>query len=407
MVRALRPGETTTRRPWRPNREQLCHGHHLRSRPPLPETGSADGPNPSTRACARRATCTIWPFRRRSRRRAAARRSSAPAAIRCPSARSTSWPTRAASARAVGAITSFQPTATLAFEGLQNQYRTPGIGAPVAASVAGPPPAPARGIRVAPRLRVPSTALLEIPQARRQLANGDAARHPRRPHHLRPRHGADRRAKRSLEFGPDRGAGLQHRGVAGLGQRVPRLPVRRPVGRPAGHAARRARAHRRGRIPVVFVHGTASSPARWAQHVERARQRPSHPRALPVLVLLLRHRQSDRVLRLAAAGGAQAPVHGLDPRGGATRRSPHGGDRPQPGRAPQATAGDDGRRKRSGTQGSRRRARRSPRTLAHATSAARCSSSSCRRDERVVFIATPHRGSYLDRKWSSPGSSAG
>src|SRR5215213_1158705 len=53
-------------------------------------------------------------------------------------------------------LTSFQPTATLAVKGLQNQYRTPGIGAPIAASVA-PPPAQAQGIQIAPRLRIPST----------------------------------------------------------------------------------------------------------------------------------------------------------------------------------------------------------------------------------------------------------
>lgn len=69
------------------------------------------------------------------------------------------------------ALTSFQPTGTLAVGGMQNQYRTPGIGASMAASVAAPA-RPAQDIQLAPRLRVPSTALLEIPQARRQLAGG-------------------------------------------------------------------------------------------------------------------------------------------------------------------------------------------------------------------------------------------
>ena len=58
-----------------------------------------------------------------------------------------------------------------------------------------------------------------------------AARHPRHPHHLRRRHGADRRAARAAGVRSNRGARLQPRRVAGMEQRVPRLRARRPASR--------------------------------------------------------------------------------------------------------------------------------------------------------------------------------
>ena len=171
------------------------------------------------------------------------------------------------------ALTSFQPTATLAVKGLQNQYRTPGIGAPMAASVA-PPPAQAQGIQIAPRLRIPSTALLEIPQARQQLAGGalrgtlaihtifnaDAVRigGQRVPLEF------DQTAARGYSLVESRAWADEYRGFV------------RGDSREGGEDMRLAalEPHRRGRMPVVLIHGTASSPFRWADMVNDLTEDP-------------------------------------------------------------------------------------------------------------------------------------
>jgi pimeloyl-ACP methyl ester carboxylesterase len=171
------------------------------------------------------------------------------------------------------ALTSFQPTSTLAVQGLQNQYRRPGIGAPVAASVA-PPPAHAQGIQIAPRLRIPSTALLEIPQARQQLPGG-ALRGTLAIHTI---FGADtvqiggqrvplefdQTAARAYSLVESRAWSNEYSGfVRGdLFQRPEdtRLAALEP--------------HRRGRMPVVLIHGTASSPFRWADMVNDLTEDP-------------------------------------------------------------------------------------------------------------------------------------
>ena len=158
-------------------------------------------------------------------------------------------------------------------KGLQNQYRTPGIGAPMAASVA-PPPAHAQGIQIAPRLRIPSTALLEIPQARQQLAGG-ALRGTLAIHTIfnadTVRIGGqrvplefDQTAARAYSLVESRAWANEYRGF-----------VRGDL-RQGGEDTRLAalEPHRRGRMPVVLIHGTASSPFRWADMVNDLTEDP-------------------------------------------------------------------------------------------------------------------------------------
>lgn len=68
----------------------------------------------------------------------------------------------------------FVPTANLAVRGLRNRYRRPGIGAPLAASLAEaattPTPSVTGANRIPPRLKVPVTAFLRIEAPRRSLA---------------------------------------------------------------------------------------------------------------------------------------------------------------------------------------------------------------------------------------------
>jgi pimeloyl-ACP methyl ester carboxylesterase len=164
------------------------------------------------------------------------------------------------------ALTAFQPTGTLAVEGMQNQYRTRGIGAPMAASVA-PPVTPGQGIQVAPRLRVPSTALLSIPQARRQLSGGKlrgtlAIHTIFGPETVRIGDQRvplefDQTATRAYSLVESRAWSNELRGFL-FGDLLEshqdtRLAALEP--------------HRTGRMPVVLIHGTASSPFRWADMV--------------------------------------------------------------------------------------------------------------------------------------------
>src|SRR5262245_13442378 len=68
----------------------------------------------------------------------------------------------------------FVPTADLAVRGLRNRYRRPGIGAPLAASLAGTTAAPAvtGANRIPPRLKMPVTAFLCLDAPWRSLAAG-------------------------------------------------------------------------------------------------------------------------------------------------------------------------------------------------------------------------------------------
>jgi pimeloyl-ACP methyl ester carboxylesterase len=171
------------------------------------------------------------------------------------------------------ALTSFQPTADLKVEGLNNQYRTSGIGAPMAASVA-PPPTSTAGIQIAPKLRVPATALLTLTDPRGQLASGtlrgELAIHTifgaptvRLGGQIVPLE-VDETAARAYSLVEEQAWSNELRGFL-FGdlfdtQQSTRLIALEP--------------HRPGRMPVVLIHGTASSPFRWADMVNDLTQDP-------------------------------------------------------------------------------------------------------------------------------------
>ena len=65
-------------------------------------------------------------------------------------------------------LTSFVPTMNLTVEGFKNDYRSDGLGAPLAAGLA-PAPQPDNGLVLPPNLRVPTSAVLQMDDPRRQL----------------------------------------------------------------------------------------------------------------------------------------------------------------------------------------------------------------------------------------------
>ncbi len=166
-------------------------------------------------------------------------------------------------------LTGFVPTGAVAVEGIQNQYRDPGIGASVAARIVvptSPPSSPPSGFQVAQRLRVPATLLLRLASPRRQLASGSM-------------HGTltvynifdsaavaigDQRVPLEYDQTAARAISLAETAIWQdeiLGY------LRGTMFDTSGTRLVAIEPHRRGRMPVVLIHGTASSPFRWADMI--------------------------------------------------------------------------------------------------------------------------------------------
>jgi pimeloyl-ACP methyl ester carboxylesterase len=158
----------------------------------------------------------------------------------------------------------FVPVAELEVHGLSSRFRTPGIGAPLAADAGVDDPDRSKEF-LAPRLKIPTTAVLIVDDVRKQIADGHV------------------RARLELHSEPDpetlRIAGqhvpLEREQTATLAAMLADSPIwKRELQAFFGKLAMTEdgrlialRPHRRGRIPVVFVHGTNSSPGRWAEMV--------------------------------------------------------------------------------------------------------------------------------------------
>jgi pimeloyl-ACP methyl ester carboxylesterase len=164
----------------------------------------------------------------------------------------------------------FVPIAELEVYGLAMRYRWPGIGAPLAASTRPIEGRPSGGDMVAPRLRVPVTALLRIADARRSLLEGQALTATLELHLLWDSNEVSIGGEQvPLESEPTAALALTFTGVP-----ITELELFGYLGRLSGLMAERpplvsTTPYRPGLIPVVFVHGTASSPVRWAEMLNR------------------------------------------------------------------------------------------------------------------------------------------
>jgi pimeloyl-ACP methyl ester carboxylesterase len=173
-------------------------------------------------------------------------------------------------------LSSFAPAAEFEVRGLMNRYRRPGLGAPLAASLGEPVPGtrPPGVEHIPPRLKVPVTAFLRLDDARARLTTGEL-------------HGTlelysdeegfetkldgqviplEVEKSSSLAYTLE-GAPIYDFGLAGfrLGDYLP-----------GGQNERIVFMHpyRPGRIPLLLVHGTFSSPATWAQLVNELENDP-------------------------------------------------------------------------------------------------------------------------------------
>lgn len=171
----------------------------------------------------------------------------------------------------------FVPAADYRVRGFQNRYRQAGIGAPLSASlgeqVAGQPPPPGAS-HVAPRLRVPVTAFLRLDDVRAGLAKGQLT--GRLELYSEDQHSKLEVNGRAIPLELEKsssfaamleGAPIWDFGLAGfrLGDYLPAGPSDRLV---------MLSPYQPGHIPLVLVHGTFSSPATWAQLVNELANDP-------------------------------------------------------------------------------------------------------------------------------------
>jgi pimeloyl-ACP methyl ester carboxylesterase len=169
----------------------------------------------------------------------------------------------------------FTRTSGFELRGLRNRYRLPGIGAPLAAAldVRDLPPDPKRSLRIPPRMQVAVTALLEIRDPRRAAAEGVVDGQLRVfSDFTEP--GVELGGQRvPLEYDPSGALAYQLDGAP-----IWEFELRGYLsgGYQAGSDGLYALApYRPGRIPLVLVHGTASSPARWAELANEIRGDPT------------------------------------------------------------------------------------------------------------------------------------
>jgi pimeloyl-ACP methyl ester carboxylesterase len=211
----------------------------------------------------------------------------------------------------------FIPVAEFEVRGLRNRFRQAGIGAPLAAELApdqSGPAAEAARKRIPPRMKVPVTAFVRLTEPRRGVVDGKLAGKLE----LYP---ADEAS--SVRVG-DRDIPLELRPTAALAYQLEGAPVWdfeiagfrfADEQKVLGDGLFMLHPYRPGRIPVVLVHGTASSPARWAEMINELMQDPVlHGRiqiwlfmyntGQPILysAYLMRHALSDIVADLDPSG---------------------------------------------------------------------------------------------------------
>ena len=163
-------------------------------------------------------------------------------------------------------IESMFPVTELGVKGLRNRYRRAGIGAPLAATLRPSPASESQPVPVGPKVHMPLTAVLRIEAPLAQIRSGSLSGQ------------ADLFATLDVDTVAIAGHAVELEAeptaalAAGLSEsRVWQQELKGFLGDllglrgPSGLLA--VRPYRKGRIPAVFVHGTASSPGRWADMV--------------------------------------------------------------------------------------------------------------------------------------------
>jgi pimeloyl-ACP methyl ester carboxylesterase len=216
-------------------------------------------------------------------------------------------------------LVDFVPVSDFRVFGVRNHYRQAGIGAALAASSI--PLTPERGFQIAPRMKTPVTIVLRIANPRTRLAAGilDVTLELYPPSHTETVHLGGQNVPLEVE----RTTALAY----GLGDKA--LWAQELRGFLAGDLLNKAPTrlvalgpYRPGLFPVVFIHGTASSAGRWADMVNellsdsRIREHfqfwffsydTGNP--IPYSALLLREELRDAVAKIDPGGNDAALRH--------------------------------------------------------------------------------------------------
>lgn len=162
-------------------------------------------------------------------------------------------------------LTDFVPAHDLEIRGLRNRYRRPGLGAAFAPSAVAEEGSqlPVKDALVAERIRVPISFFLRISAPRGGLREGKFDTNLEL---------YNSREDDTIEVG-GRQVAVEYETSAALALALDGAAVwdteiagfRNPLAVPENGLLRMWGPHQEGRVPVVFVHGTASSPARWAE----------------------------------------------------------------------------------------------------------------------------------------------
>jgi pimeloyl-ACP methyl ester carboxylesterase len=209
-------------------------------------------------------------------------------------------------------IVALTPVEEFAIRGLANRYRHAGIGAPLAATTQ--PIVAETGIQVAPRMRLPMTAVLRLDAPRRQLAMRDL----HATLDLYDTYDVPRTtiAGKQVPLEADDTAVLAYvLASPEIWERELNAFFSGVFSETTPTQLASIEPYRPGRIPVVFVHGTASSAGRWGDMVNDLLDDPrirdrfqfwffTYDTGNPVLysALLLREALRDAVLKLDPAG---------------------------------------------------------------------------------------------------------
>jgi pimeloyl-ACP methyl ester carboxylesterase len=170
----------------------------------------------------------------------------------------------------------FVSTAEYEVRGLRNRYRQAGVGAPLLAEVA-PVAGGAEGEvarrRIPPQIKVPVTAVVRMESVLDGIASGrlrgTVEIHPADAGRTTEINGV----RLPLELDPTAALGVMLEGAPVWDSELGGfLKASRPV---FGDGLVLLQPYRPGRVPVVLVHGTASSPARWAEIINEVENDPA------------------------------------------------------------------------------------------------------------------------------------
>jgi pimeloyl-ACP methyl ester carboxylesterase len=203
-------------------------------------------------------------------------------------------------------MSGFIPVAEFELRGLRNRYRQPGVGAPLAAELSpldlGPAGDAARK-RIPPRIKVPVSAFVRFDNVQEGMVTGQVQGQIE----LYP---ADQAT--SVEVATHT-VPLELQPSATLAYTLEGAPVWDTEYGGFLSANRRSfhqglgmlQPYRRGRVPVVLIHGTVSSPARWADMINELQNDPvlrdriqfwlfTYPTSNPILLSASELRESIR-----------------------------------------------------------------------------------------------------------------